>query len=471
MNPTTFKQGIRLLGAAEDNSKLKLVAIDDNGVVQYYITEIPASMLPPIAITSVILASETTISDFAANSGNYTFEQGDVIVLDNGNGSYYMYNGGTKTDVNSYNQITASDIDWSQIVNIPVEVRSPSLEVVLNNGNISPKGIIIGKNIVVAPVGSPVTSTGSNSIGFTANDKFFITQVPENGGKLLSFDISNLTASREIDIPDFGGTLPLLSPTETNDGDLAITGSFTGKGDGLTDVDASELGGELPTYYNFRNFGLGTEAIPSTNWDTITETGLYTSIFNVTVGTPVNAGYMSMIHIQTSLSSASQYTVRLSTGDAWQRVFFGGSWSPWVEIITEDNISDYTGLPAGFYEEGTFTPTLSGGSYTFNTVRNDYIRIGNKKTFYFTLSNINGTGNSGQNLSIGVGELLSDLCESTLRRIAGSDITEEYKCEITNIAGNSVFIKKGDDLAQSNVDFTSGVLSGSITIITNVYTP
>lgn len=444
--------------------------------------KILTSQLPPIAITSVILATETTISDFASNSGSYTFEQGDVIVLDNGNGNYFMYNGGTKTDVNSYNQITASEIDWSRIVNIPVEVRFPNLDVVLNNGNISSKGIIIGENIVVAPVGAPVTSIGSNSIGFTANDKFFITQVPENGGKLLSFDISNLTGSREIDIPDFGGTLPLLSPTETNDGDLAITGSFTGKGDGLTDVDAdtldsidssqflrSDVDDTMLGRLNFGNANTQMQLIVFYKGDGSSNSISYTDDYlNNRIG-----GGGTFKGWRWSSFNTPFFTFDVITGVAEAH----GSSISEIDaasgkvLITKEWVNANTGLPSGFYEEGTFTPTLSGGSYTFNTVRNDYIRIGNKKTFYFTLTNINGTGNSGQSLRIGVGELLSDLCESTLRRISGSDITEEYKCEITNSAGNSVFIKKGDDLAQSNVDFTNGVLSGSITIITNVYTP
>lgn len=409
--------------------------------------KILTSQLPPIAITSVILATETTISDFAANSGNYTFEQGDVIVLDNGNGSYFMYNGGVKTDVNSYNQITASEIDWSQIVNIPVEVRFPSLDVVLNNGNTSSKGIIIGENIVVAPVGSPVTSTGSNSIGFTGNDKFFITQIPENGGKLLSFDISNLTGSREIDIPDFGGALPLLTSTEVNEGKFLLS----------------------------QYIGLFNGSFSAPTAGKLLQIGMYSEIGSILSFDRDNSLYLPLNIDGSTISIKSKGTnvfVLSDNGEAtYDRTIAQISSGSDKGLVTKEWVNANAGLPAGFYDEGTFTPTLSGGSYTFNTVRNDYIRIGNKKTFYFTLTNINGTGNSGQSLRIGVGELLSDLCESTLRRISGSDITEEYKCEITNSAGNSVFIKKGDDLAQSNVDFTNGVLSGSITIITNVYTP
>lgn len=480
MNPTNFKYGIRLPQAIEDNSKLKLVAIDDDGSIQAYITEIPASMLPPIAITSVIIATEITIADFASNSGSYIFEQGDVIVLDNGNGSYYMYNGGAKTNVSSYNEITASDIDWSQVTNVPTYITNPTLEDVLNNGifgginnNIILQGngyLRTDNNIKIKPNLAITEAEDYSSIGVLSDDLFYLLQTKKSGDNsyYLGIDVSKLTDNRVIEAQDFAGKIPLLSSTETNDGDFEINGSFTGKGDGLTDVDAEKL----------TNYNLGTDAFTETLSDFDDNTalsGIY-RVSSTTANNPMNAsgvlyhmnsgstGYISQAFQQINQLDTDRFLIRHYSVNL-------GNWSTWKEVIHSGNISEYAALPTEFYEEGTFTLTLTGGSYTFTVARNNYIRIGNKKTFYFTLTNINGTGSSGQNLSIGVGELLSDLCESTLRRITGSDITEEYKCEITNIAGNSVFIKRGDDLAQSNVDFTNGVLSGSITIITNVYTP
>lgn len=78
--------------------------------------KLTSSQLPDLAITDVILATETTIADFATNSGNYTFEQGDVIIIDdNGSLTHYIYKGGSKTDVNEYSEISASEIDISQV--------------------------------------------------------------------------------------------------------------------------------------------------------------------------------------------------------------------------------------------------------------------------------------------------------------------------------------------------------------------
>lgn len=76
--------------------------------------------LPPVAINEIIEAAETTIAAFAANSGNYTFETGDVILInDSGNVQHYLYKGGTKTDVNEYSLINATQIDWNNVTGKP----------------------------------------------------------------------------------------------------------------------------------------------------------------------------------------------------------------------------------------------------------------------------------------------------------------------------------------------------------------
>lgn len=85
---------------------------------------IPTQYLPPIAISEVIQAAETTIAAFAANSGSYTFETGDVILIDDsGNVQHYLYKGGTKTDVNEYSPISATQIDWSNVLNKPTDLQ------------------------------------------------------------------------------------------------------------------------------------------------------------------------------------------------------------------------------------------------------------------------------------------------------------------------------------------------------------
>ncbi len=73
------------------------------------------------SVVKVIEASENDIATFAANSGNYTFTSGDFIAIPDGFGGYdfFIYNGGTKTDTNSYLHLNISQVDWSQVNNTP----------------------------------------------------------------------------------------------------------------------------------------------------------------------------------------------------------------------------------------------------------------------------------------------------------------------------------------------------------------
>lgn len=65
--------------------------------------KILADMIEALGLTELIEAVETTIAAFAANSGNYTFQDNDFIAIPN-NGSYslYMYKGGSKTITANY---------------------------------------------------------------------------------------------------------------------------------------------------------------------------------------------------------------------------------------------------------------------------------------------------------------------------------------------------------------------------------
>ena len=81
--------------------------IANKGVANGYVptdsnNKIPESYLPSLAINDFILVTETDIAIFASNEASYTFQQGDVIRLNNGNGQNYFYTGGTKTDTANY---------------------------------------------------------------------------------------------------------------------------------------------------------------------------------------------------------------------------------------------------------------------------------------------------------------------------------------------------------------------------------
>lgn len=86
-------------------------SLDANGKVL-------GSQIPDLAIVEVLTATETSLAAFAAASASYEYEEGDVIIIDNGAGniSHYLYKGGIKTDVNEYSQINSTTIDASAIV-------------------------------------------------------------------------------------------------------------------------------------------------------------------------------------------------------------------------------------------------------------------------------------------------------------------------------------------------------------------
>ena len=89
-----------------------IASLDSDGLLD-------PTQIPPIAITKVVVAVETTISSFAANSDNYIFEQGDVILIDDaGDVQHYLFKGGLKTDVNEYSLINATEITISQVVGL-----------------------------------------------------------------------------------------------------------------------------------------------------------------------------------------------------------------------------------------------------------------------------------------------------------------------------------------------------------------
>lgn len=227
---SNFKNDVRLPNISEDNTTTKIAVLDSNNKLAY-VTELPASLLPPIAISKKVVATETTIASFAANSGNYTFEQGDTIILDSGNGGFYIFFGGAKTDVNSYTAISSSEVDWSQVTNVPNDVEYPDLDYVLKNGDQSSENIILGgflrtdDNLVIKPSNGQMTgSAGYNSIGFFVDNVLFLKQVGSQVALRVSFD--DITASRDISVQDFGGKIPLLSSTDVNDGDFEINGTL-----------------------------------------------------------------------------------------------------------------------------------------------------------------------------------------------------------------------------------------------------
>lgn len=116
-----------------------IASLDSNG-------KLSPLQIPDIAITDVIVATETNISDFATNSGNYTFQQGDVIIItDGGNVKHYLFKGGLKTDVNEYSLINVTEIPISQVVGLQTALDGK----VLKSGDTMSGALKIYPNTIV----------------------------------------------------------------------------------------------------------------------------------------------------------------------------------------------------------------------------------------------------------------------------------------------------------------------------------
>lgn len=80
-----------------------------------------------VTITETIEASETSLTAFLTNNGNYTYQQGDVISIVSAPDNIlelYLFKGGTKTTAANYQKIDVSKIDWSNVLNTPDNITS-----------------------------------------------------------------------------------------------------------------------------------------------------------------------------------------------------------------------------------------------------------------------------------------------------------------------------------------------------------
>lgn len=94
------------------------------------------------------------------------------------------------------------------------------------------------------------------------------------------------------------------------------------------------------TAYNrgdYKDYGLGTNALSLNNFDIITQTGFYYSQGN-TVGAPTTNSSISLMHIDQG-TNATQFAMRSGTDEYWLRRRVGSTWSSWVNIWTSQNFT------------------------------------------------------------------------------------------------------------------------------------
>lgn len=84
-----------------------------------------------VTITETIEASETSLTAFLPNNGNYTYQQGDVISIVSAPDNIlelYLFKGGTKTTAANYQKIDVSKIDWSNVLNKPSNLTDVAIK-------------------------------------------------------------------------------------------------------------------------------------------------------------------------------------------------------------------------------------------------------------------------------------------------------------------------------------------------------
>ncbi len=189
-----------------------LASLDANG-------KLSPLQIPDIAITDVIVATETTIVDFAVNSGNYTFQQGDVIIIDDaGNVQHYLFKGGDKTDVNEYSAINATQIPISQVVGLQSALDG---KLSLTGGTIN-GGLIVNTNIVNI---NKLDSNVDGYIQFSGGSVFGrIGTTPENTTNAMFF---NTSASKYFFVTKPVDIASLICGAGTFSGELIIDRTIT----------------------------------------------------------------------------------------------------------------------------------------------------------------------------------------------------------------------------------------------------
>lgn len=140
------------------------------------------------------------------------------------------------------------------------------------------------------------------------------------------------------------------------------------------------------------------------------------------------------------------------------------------------------GLPATFYEEGNFTPSLTdiggGATYSYNVLYSNYVRVGNSVHVNIVLNGINTSGSPSGNLSI-TGLPFSDndkLTALSVSQFSGSNVNF-YSCSAI-ISANDIIrisIQQNSDgnfnTPLNAVTLSNGFIGISGTYQTDVYTP
>lgn len=141
-----------------------------------------------------------------------------------------------------------------------------------------------------------------------------------------------------------------------------------------------------------------------------------------------------------------------------------------------DLASSGGGLPTSFYEQGTYTPVLTGISSQAN-LSGTYVRIGNQTHFRIYATNLQGTltSVSAPVVSDGVGTtIISEVIYNTTSEGTAFDPSKNIilskQVGVTTDTFN-LFDKISNSTTSITLNFQNSFISISGIIITNTYTP
>ncbi|WP_267402806.1 MULTISPECIES: hypothetical protein [unclassified Chryseobacterium] len=144
---------------------------DDDG-------NILAEKIEALGITTLVESLETSISDFAANSAAYVFEDNDFIAIpvNNENYSLYMFKGGEKTDKNNYLPTGISNVTIGMVEGLQASLNGKMDK---PSGN----GSFFIRSLGSVPVYASISPASNYLLQWNGGD-FRESNVYNNAGKL-----------------------------------------------------------------------------------------------------------------------------------------------------------------------------------------------------------------------------------------------------------------------------------------------
>lgn len=291
--------------AATANGTIDAVAVSATGNVtgDYFIgdgsqlTGLPAGYSN--AEVSTYLASGT-------NSAN-------IITSANVSGNYILGNG---------SQLTGLPATYGN-ANVAAYLPTYTGNLVSLTGNVTTTANISGAYLI---------GNGSQLTGVTAAAANIFNTVVANGTPLVA------------DSPN--GTVTLASGNN-----IIITGDAASDTATFAVSDSPVFSGNVTADYFVGNFGghvMADRGADPSNWNTMTEMGVYTvnrTSWSGTVGTPLDSQvFVGLVEVKNSTDTALAqifYPGTVENGNVkiqWNRTYWNGTWSSWIKIVNDEQV-------------------------------------------------------------------------------------------------------------------------------------